>query len=53
MRPAVVVVTAAPAAAAAATEAVVAVAAVAAVGSDPHRCEDTPLAQGSPIRDWS
>lgn len=48
MRPAVVVVTAAPAAAAAA---IVAVVAVAAVGSDPHRCEDTPLAQGSPIRD--
>ena len=50
MRPAVVVATAAPAAAAAA---IVAVVAVAAVGSDPHRCEDTPLAQGSPIRDWS
>jgi hypothetical protein len=28
-------------------------AAAAAVGSDPHQCEDTPLGQESPIRDWS
>lgn len=32
---------------------IAAAAAVAAVDSDPYRCEDTLLAQGSPTRDWS
>ena len=31
----------------------IAAVAVAVVDSDPCQCEDTPLAQGSPIRDWS
>ena len=47
MRPTVDAVTALAAAAAAV------VVAAAAAGSDLHRYEDTPLAQGSPIRDWS
>ena len=46
MWPAVVVVATAAAAAAAVVVAV-------AAGSGLHRCEDTPLAQGSPIPDWS
>lgn len=46
MRPTVDAVTALAAAAAA-------VVVAAAAGSDLHRYEDTPLAQGSPIRDWS
>ena len=49
MRPAVDAVIAPAAAAVAAVVAAV----VAAAGSDLHRYEDTPLAQGSPIRDWS